>query len=65
MEKEYDFSKAEQGKFYRPIEELDIPRELQCSGFPFFWLKNGTRRECNFDYYLLICRVSGFVSLRV
>jgi hypothetical protein len=25
MEKEYDFSKAEQGKFYRPIEELEIP----------------------------------------
>ncbi|MCF6157072.1 MAG: hypothetical protein E3K32_00555 [wastewater metagenome] len=25
MRKEYDFSKAEQGKFYRPIEELEIP----------------------------------------
>ncbi|MBI4826020.1 MAG: hypothetical protein HY807_06320 [Nitrospirae bacterium] len=25
MKKEYDFSKAEQGKFYRPIEELEIP----------------------------------------
>ena len=25
MENEYDFSKAEQGKFYRPIEELEIP----------------------------------------
>ena len=23
--KEYDFSRAEQGKFYRPIEELEIP----------------------------------------
>lgn len=25
MKEEYDFSNAEQGKFYRPIEELDIP----------------------------------------
>jgi len=25
MRDEYDFSDAEQGKFYRPIEELDIP----------------------------------------
>jgi hypothetical protein len=25
MKKEYDFTDAEQGRFYRPIEELDIP----------------------------------------
>ncbi|MBI5140880.1 MAG: hypothetical protein HZA20_01650 [Nitrospirae bacterium] len=25
MKKEYDFSQAEQGKFYRPMEELEIP----------------------------------------
>jgi sporulation-control protein spo0M len=25
MKKEYDFTDAEQGKFYRPIEELEIP----------------------------------------
>ncbi len=25
MKNEYDFTDAEQGKFYRPIEELDIP----------------------------------------
>lgn len=25
MKKEYDFSKAEQGKFYRPPEKLEIP----------------------------------------
>ncbi len=25
MEKEYDFSGAEQGRFYRPIDDLDIP----------------------------------------
>nr|VFJ53158.1 MAG: hypothetical protein BECKDK2373B_GA0170837_104112 [Candidatus Kentron sp. DK]VFJ68571.1 MAG: hypothetical protein BECKDK2373C_GA0170839_11875 [Candidatus Kentron sp. DK] len=25
MKDEYDFSEAEQGRFYRPIEEIDIP----------------------------------------
>lgn len=25
MKDEYDFTNAEQGKFYRPIEELEIP----------------------------------------
>ena len=25
MKDEYDFSDAEQGRFYRPIEELEIP----------------------------------------
>ena len=25
MKDEYDFTNTEQGKFYRPIEELDIP----------------------------------------
>lgn len=25
MKQEYDFSNAEQGKFYRPLNELDIP----------------------------------------
>ena len=25
MKKEYDFTKAEQGKFYTPLEKLDIP----------------------------------------
>jgi len=25
MKKEYDFKDAEQGKFYRPIEDLEIP----------------------------------------
>ncbi|MFQ5685346.1 MAG: hypothetical protein ACE5GV_01670 [Candidatus Scalindua sp.] len=25
MKKEYDFTNAEQGKFYRPIEQLEIP----------------------------------------
>jgi hypothetical protein len=25
MKKEYDFTDAQQGKFYRPIEKLEIP----------------------------------------
>ncbi len=25
MKKEYDFTDSEQGKFYRPMEELEIP----------------------------------------
>ena len=25
MKAEYDFSQAEQGKFYRPLEQLEIP----------------------------------------
>ncbi len=25
MKKEYDFTDAEQGRFYRPIEKLEIP----------------------------------------
>jgi len=29
MKKEYDFSKAEQGRFYRPIGELDVPVYLE------------------------------------
>ncbi|MFH0920129.1 MAG: hypothetical protein V1913_07175 [Fibrobacterota bacterium] len=29
MKKEYDFSKAVQGKFYRPVEQLEIPVYLE------------------------------------
>jgi hypothetical protein len=29
MKDEYDFTHAEQGKFYRPIEDLDIPIYLE------------------------------------
>ena len=28
MKKEYDFAGAEQGRFYRPLSELDIPVRL-------------------------------------
>jgi len=36
MKKEYDFSKAEQGKFYRPIEKLEIPIYLDREIKEFF-----------------------------
>ncbi len=39
MEKEYDFSKAEQGKFYRPIEELELPVYLDKGVLNFFLQK--------------------------
>ena len=36
MKDEYDFTNAEQGKFYRPIEELDIPIYLDKEVKEFF-----------------------------
>ena len=36
MKDEYDFSDAEQGKFYRPLEELDIPVYLDREVMSFF-----------------------------
>jgi len=36
MKDEYDFSNAEQGKFYRPLEELDIPIYLDKEVKAFF-----------------------------
>lgn len=36
MKDEYDFSNAEQGRFYRPIEELDIPIYLDQDVKEFF-----------------------------
>ena len=37
MKKEYDFSKAEQGKFYRPIDKLEIPVYLEKDVEKFFY----------------------------
>lgn len=39
MKDEYDFSNAEQGKFYRPLEELDIPIYLDKEVKAFFMQK--------------------------
>ncbi|MDM8549133.1 hypothetical protein QUF72_03610 [Desulfobacterales bacterium HSG2] len=37
MKEEYDFTNAEQGKFYKPIEELDIPIYLDKDVRKFFF----------------------------
>jgi hypothetical protein len=48
MKKEYDFTNAEQGKFYRPIEELDIPIYLDKEVKEFF-LKNIQHKNNHFS----------------
>ncbi len=48
MKNEYDFSDAEQGKFYRPIEELDIPIYLD-NDIKNFFLKNMKNRGSDFS----------------
>jgi hypothetical protein len=48
MKEEYDFTNAEQGKFYRPIEELDIPIYLDKEVKNFF-MKNIKNRTNNFS----------------
>jgi len=48
MKKNYDFSKAEQGKFYRPIEELEIPIYLDKEVKEFF-SKKALKRNIGLD----------------
>ncbi len=48
MKDEYDFTNAEQGKFYRPIEELDIPIYLDKEVKEYF-LKNVRNKDSNFS----------------
>ena len=48
MKKEYDFTNAEQGKFYRPVEELDIPIYLDDDVKKFF-LKNMNEKAGDFS----------------
>ena len=53
MKKEYDFINAEQGKFYRPIEELDIPIYLDKEVKEFF-VKNIQNKDNNFSLNKII-----------
>jgi len=53
MKKEYDFTDAEQGKFYRPIEELDIPIYLDQEVKEFF-LQNIQNRNADFSLTKII-----------
>ncbi len=53
MKTEYDFTNAEQGKFYRPIEELDIPIYLDTEVKDFF-LKNFHNKDKMFSLNKII-----------
>lgn len=48
MKEEYDFTGAEQGKFYRPIEELDIPIYLDQEIKAYF-LENFQNKSKDFS----------------
>ena len=48
MKNEYGFTNAEQGKFYRPIEELDIPIYLDKEVKEYF-LKNIRKKDSDFS----------------
>ena len=48
MKKEYDFTKAEQGKFYRPLSKLYIPIYLDKEILEYF-LKSKKKKDKNFS----------------
>jgi len=48
MKDEYDFTDAEQGKFYVPVEQLDIPIYLDDEVKKFF-LKNLRKQDVDFS----------------
>ena len=48
MKKEYDFSKGVQGKFYRPIEKLEIPVYLDREVKEFF-SKTASKKKIDID----------------
>ena len=48
MKEEYDFTNAEQGKFYRQIEELDIPIYLDDEVKSYF-LQNIKQKTKDFS----------------
>ncbi|WP_157237546.1 hypothetical protein [Beggiatoa alba] len=43
MKDKHDFSNAEQGKFYRPLEELDIPIYLDSEVNAFLFKSYGLK----------------------
>ncbi|HHE37927.1 MAG TPA: hypothetical protein ENL20_05065 [Candidatus Cloacimonetes bacterium] len=53
MKKEYDFTNAEQGRFYRPIEDLDIPIYLDKEVKKFL-IKNILKKDNNFSLNKII-----------
>ena len=53
MKEEYDFTNAEQGKFYRPIEELDIPIYLDKEVKDYL-MKNIEKKNSKFSLSELV-----------
>ena len=53
MKEEYDFTNAEQGKFYVPLEELDIPIYLDDEVKKFF-LKRVKNKNSDFSLSSMI-----------
>ncbi len=53
MKDEYDFTNAEQGKFYRPLEELEIPIYLDREVREFFF-KNIRGRHGSFSLNIIV-----------
>ena len=49
MKDEYDFTNAEQGKFYVPIEEIDIPIYLDDEVKKFFLKKLKDSKKIDFS----------------
>lgn len=45
MKKEYDFSKGVQGKFYHPLENLEIPVYLDNEVKEFFLRRAGKKKN--------------------
>ena len=54
MKDEYDFSDAEQGKFYRPLEELVIPIYLDKEVKDFLFRKSVARKNHSLSMKLSI-----------
>ncbi len=53
MKEEYDFTNAEQGKFYVPLEEIDIPIYLDDEVKKFF-LKRVKNKDNDFSLSSII-----------
>ena len=51
MKREYDFSNAEQGKFHRPVNELDVPVYLDREILAYFM---NVKKSKNRDFTLSI-----------
>ena len=54
MKKEYDFSKGQRGKFYRPDAELNFPVFLNAENYSFF---NKLAKQKKTDISLVINRI--------